>query len=100
VILNISLSQLIDSTSNNGTTKFTSNSLQIKPLIFGHAGPVRLILSTDSNSTGATTTPPTDDNPPIKTLVLTIGDGFEDYNHNDETLGKDDAHSHLILWQL
>jgi hypothetical protein len=31
---------------------------------------------------------------------MTCGDGFEDYNNNDETLGKDDARSHLILWQL
>ena len=97
VILNISLSQLIDSTSSNGGTKFASNSLQIKPLIFGHAGPVRLILSTDTNTSSTTSTVPTEE---MKTLVLTIGDGFEDYNHNDETLGKDDAHSHLILWQI
>ncbi|CAF3358005.1 unnamed protein product [Rotaria sp. Silwood1] len=91
VIINITVPQLIDSGSN----KLTASSLQLKGLSFGHAGPVRFIISTDttivSTSEEATS---------VKTLVLSIGDGFEDYTNNDETLGKDDALSHVIVWQL
>ncbi|CAF2791087.1 unnamed protein product [Rotaria sp. Silwood2] len=91
VLINITVPQLIDSGSN----KLTASSLQLKGLSFGHAGPVRFIISTDTNvistSEEATT---------VKTLVLSIGDGFEDYTNNDETLGKDDALSHVIVWQL
>ncbi|CAF4326176.1 unnamed protein product, partial [Rotaria sp. Silwood2] len=91
VLINITVPQLIDSGSN----KLTASSLQLKGLSFGHAGPVRFIISTDTNvistSEEATT---------VKTLILSIGDGFEDYTNNDETLGKDDALSHVIVWQL
>lgn len=82
----------MDSTSN----KLTANSLQLKGLSFGHTGPVRFILSTD------TTIVPTSDETTttVKTFVFSIGDGFEDYTNNDESLGKDDALSHVIVWQL
>ncbi|CAF4426855.1 unnamed protein product, partial [Adineta steineri] len=68
---------------------------QLKGLSLGHAGPVRFIISTDTTilSTSEETTS-------VKTVVLSIGDGFEDYANNDETLGKDDALSHVIVWQL
>ncbi|CAF3871802.1 unnamed protein product [Adineta steineri] len=91
VLINISVPQLIDS----GNNKVTANSLQLKGLSFGHAGPVRFIISTDTTilSTSEETTS-------VKTVVLSIGDGFEDYANNDETLGKDDALSHVIVWQL
>lgn len=87
VLINLTVGQLIDGTMN----KLTGNSLQIKGLTFGHAGPVRFILSTDRT---------TDDGTTMKTLVFTIGDGFEDFTNNDETLGKDDPLSHLIVWQI
>ncbi|CAF1236085.1 unnamed protein product [Rotaria sordida] len=91
VIITITVPQLIDS----GNNKLTASSLQLKGLSFGHAGPVRFIISTDttlvSTSEEATS---------VKTIVLSIGDGFEDYTNNDETLGKDDALSHVIVWQL
>ncbi|CAM2722468.1 unnamed protein product [Rotaria socialis] len=91
VLINISVPQLIDSGSN----KLIASSLQLKALSFGHAGPVRFIISTDT--TFASTS---EDSTGVKTLVLSIGDGFEDYTNNDETLGKDDALSHVIVWQL
>ena len=91
VIINISVPQLIDSSS----TKLMASSLQLKGLSFGHAGPVRFIISTDT-----TVVPTLEEATSIKTLVLTVGDGFEDYTNNDETLGKDDALSHVIVWQL
>jgi hypothetical protein len=53
---------------------------------------VRFIISTDISTAEETTS--------VKTLVFSIGDGFEDYANNDETLGKDDALSHVIVWQL
>lgn len=69
--------------------------MQLKSLSFGHAGPVRFILSTDTTVVSST-----DDSTSMKTIVLSIGDGFEDYATNDETLGKDDALPHVIVWQL
>ncbi|CAF1140330.1 unnamed protein product [Adineta steineri] len=95
IIVNLIIPQLIDLLSINGTSKLTLNSIQLKGLTFGHVGPVRFILSTDKNILSTT-----DDGSTIKTFVITIGDGFEDFNNNDETLGKDDALSHLILWNL
>lgn len=67
----------------------------MKCLPFGHVGPVRFIISTDKNLLLTT-----EEGATVKTFVVTIGDGFEDYTNNDETLGKDDAISHVILWQL
>lgn len=91
MLINLTFGQMIETpVSSNATNKLTASSFQLKGLTFGHAGPVRFILSTDTNDEGTTT----------KTLVLTIGDGFEDYASNDETLGKDDGLSHLIVWQL
>ncbi|UJR10864.1 hypothetical protein I4U23_015051 [Adineta vaga] len=91
VLLNISVPQLLDSSNN----KLTASSLQLKSLSFGHAGPVRFILSTD-----ATIVSSTDESTSMKTVVLSVGDGFEDYATNDESLGKDDALPHVIVWQL
>ena len=91
ILINLSVPKLIDSTSN----KLTANSLQLESLSFGHAGPVRFIISTDT-----TVVSTSDETTSIRTLVFTIGDGFEDYANNDETLGKDDALSHVIVWQL
>ena len=91
VLINISVPQLIDSANN----KLTASSLQLKGLSFGHAGPVRFIISTDT-----TVVSTSDESTSVKTLVLSIGDGFEDYTNNDESLGKDDALSHVIVWQL
>ena len=91
VILSISVPQMIDS----GNNKLIASSLQLKGLSFGHAGPVRFILSTDT-----TIVSPNDETSTLKTFVLSIGDGFEDYTNNDEGLGKDDALSHVIVWQL
>ncbi|CAF3389737.1 unnamed protein product [Rotaria sp. Silwood1] len=95
VILNLTIPQLIDSLSTNTNNKLTSNSIQLKGLSYGHAGPVRFIISIDKNFISTT-----EEGTTIKTFVITIGDGFEDYNNNDETLGKDDALSHLILWKI
>ena len=91
MLINISIPQLLDSTNN----KLTANSLQLKGLSFGHAGPVRFIISTDT-----TIVPTSDETTTVKTFVFSIGDGFEDYTNNDESLGKDDALSHVIVWQL
>jgi hypothetical protein len=91
VLINISVPQLIDSANN----KVTASSLQLKGLSFGHAGPVRFIISTDTTIVSTS-----DDSTSVKTLVFSIGDGFEDYTNNDESLGKDDALSHVIVWQL
>ena len=90
-MINISVSQLIDA----GNNKLTASSLHLKGLSFGHAGPVRFIISTDTTILSTS-----EESTSVKTLVLTIGDGFEDYTSNDETLGKDDALSHVIVWQL
>ncbi|CAF3382695.1 unnamed protein product [Rotaria sp. Silwood1] len=95
VILNLTIPQLIDSLSTSTNNKLTSNSIQLKGLSYGHAGPVRFIISIDKNFISTT-----EEGTTIKTFVITIGDGFEDYNNNDETLGKDDALSHLILWKI
>ena len=98
VIVNIHFPQLIDA-SNNATNKLSSSSLQVKTLPVGHAGPVRCIISTQ-----ATTLVTADEGATMRTLVLTIGDGFDEYasnnNNSNETLGRDDAVSHLILWTL
>lgn len=91
VLITISVPQLLDSVN----AKVTASALQLKSLAFGHAGPVRFIISTD-----ATVVSSTDDSPSTRTVVLSIGDGFEDYATNDETLGKDDALPHVIVWQL
>jgi hypothetical protein len=91
VLINISVPQLMDSVNN----KLTASSLQLKGLSFGHAGPVRFIISTDTTIVSTS-----DETTSVKTLVLSIGDGFEDYANNDESLGKDDALSHVIVWQL
>ncbi len=86
VLLNLTISQLIDSLS---TSKLTTNSIQLESLSFGHAGPVRFIISkTDDATTN------------LNTFVISIGDGFEDFTNNDENLGKDDALSHVIFWKL
>ena len=99
VLVNITVPQIIDSSSSssssNGTNRFPATSLQLKGLSCGHAGPVRSIISTDT-----TVVTPTEDAPTVKTIILTVGDGFEDYANNDETLGKDDSLSHVIVWQL
>jgi hypothetical protein len=95
VIINLTISQLIDSLSTNVINKLTSNSIQLKGLSFGHAGPVRFIISTDKNFISDT-----DETNCIQTFVTTIGDGFEDFNQEDQNLGKDDALSQLILWKL
>ncbi|CAF1189906.1 unnamed protein product, partial [Didymodactylos carnosus] len=91
IILNIAVPQ-IDSTM----TKI-GGALNVKGLAYGHAGPVRFLISADiaspENSSMQTS-------PVTKTLVLSGGDGFEDYQSYDETLGKDDAMCHVILWQL
>ncbi len=91
MLINISVPQLIDS----GHNKLTASALQLKGLSFGHAGPVRFIISTDT-----TVVSTSDETASVKTVVLSIGDGFEDYANNDETLGKEDALSHVIVWQL
>lgn len=95
VLINLTIPQLFDSLSINGTNKLTANSVQLKGLTVGHVGPVRFILGTEKNVLS-----PTDEGALMKSLVITIGDGFEDYTNNDESLGKDDALSHLILWEL
>jgi hypothetical protein len=56
---------------------------------------VRFIISTDKNFISDT-----DETNCIQTFVTTIGDGFEDFNQEDQNLGKDDALSQLILWKL
>ncbi|CAF1262464.1 unnamed protein product [Rotaria magnacalcarata] len=94
IIINLTIPQLIDSISTSGNNKLTLNSMQLKCLPFGYAGPVRFIISIDKNFLSTT-----DEGTIIKTFVMTIGDGFEDYTNNDESLGKDDALSHLILWE-
>ena len=94
VIVNIHFPQLIDA-SSNAMNKLSSNSLQVKTLPVGHAGPVRCIISTQP-----TTVTTADEGTTMKTPILTIGDGFDEYASNNETLGKDDAVSHLILWTL
>ena len=99
VILNIHFPQLMDA-SNNATNKLSSNSLQVKTLPMGHAGPVRCIISNQP-----TTLTTAEQGKTMKTQILTIGDGFDEYatnnnNSSNETLGKDDAVSHLVLWTL
>ncbi|CAF4458915.1 unnamed protein product, partial [Rotaria socialis] len=94
IIINLTIPQLIDTISTSGNNKLTLNSMQLKCLPFGYAGPVRFIISTDKSFLSTT-----DEGTIIKTFVITIGDGFEDYTNNDENLGRDDAFSHLILWE-
>jgi hypothetical protein len=36
----------------------------------------------------------------LDSFVISIGDGFENFNNNEENLGKDDALSHMIFWKL
>lgn len=95
ILINITVGQIMDSTSTSSMNKISGNSLQLKGLSFGHAGPVRFIISTDT-----TIVPMSDEGATTRTLVFTIGDGFEDYSTNNDSLGKDDALSHLIVWQL
>lgn len=96
ILLNVSLSQLIDPSTTNGINKLTGNSLQLKALPYGHAGPVRFILSMDRTISSDNDV----EGKTFQTSIFTMGDGFEDYQQNDENLGKDDSFSHLILWQL
>jgi hypothetical protein len=86
IILNLKISQLIDSLSTN---KLTSNSIQLESLSFGHAGPVRFIISKIEEGKNY-----------FNKFIISIGDGFEDFTNYDENLGKDDARSHLIFWNL
>ena len=81
-IIHLRISQLVDSLSTN---KLSSNSVQFECLSFGHAGPVRFFLSNIEEG---------------KRCLISIGDGFEDFNHNEQHFGKDDALSHLIFWKL
>jgi len=96
ILLNVSLSQLMDPSTTNGINKLTGNSLQLKALPYGHAGPVRFILSIDRTISSDNDV----EGKTFQTSIFTMGDGFEDYQQNDENLGKDDSFSHLILWQL
>ncbi len=83
IILNLTISQLIDSLSTN---KLTQNSIQLECLSFGHEGPGRFFISNNQQQ--------------INQFIISIGDGFEDFNNNEENLGKDDALSHLIFCKL
>ena len=82
VIINLRISQLVDSLSTN---KLSANSIQFECLAFGHAGPVRFFLSNIEEG---------------KRFLISIGDGFEDFNQHEEHFGKDDAFSHLIFWKV
>jgi hypothetical protein len=82
IILNLRISQLIDSLSTN---KLTTNSIQLESLSFGHAGPVRFILSKIDDGINN---------------IISIGDGFEDFINNDQNLGINDILTHLIFWKL
>lgn len=85
VIINLRISQLVDSLSTN---KLTANSIQLECVSFGHIGPVRFILSNIEE----------EENNLLNRLLISIGDGFEDLNNIDEqNLGKDDASSHLLF---
>ncbi|UJR34912.1 hypothetical protein I4U23_027690 [Adineta vaga] len=83
ILLNLTIPQLFDNLSINGTNKLILNSIQLKSLSVGHIGPVRIILSNKENQS-----------------IMTVGDGFENYQINNENFGKDDAINHLILWQF
>ena len=76
--IHLRISQLVHALSTN---KLSSNSNQFECLSFGRAGPVRFFLSNTEKG---------------KRFFVSIGDGFEDFNQNDEHFGKDDALS-LIL---
>ncbi len=86
IILHLTISQLIDSLAIN---KLTQNSIQLESLSFGHAGPVRFFISNIEQGTNK-----------LNSFIISIGDGFENFNHNEENLGKDDALSHMICWKL
>ncbi|CAF1243460.1 unnamed protein product [Adineta ricciae] len=91
ILLNLTIPQLVDNLSIHGTNKFNLNSIQLKSLSYGHVGPVRFCLSMDKFNFR---------NENFKRFLMTIGDGFDDYQNLDENLGKDDALAHLILWQF
>ena len=86
IILHSTISQLFDLLLVN---KLNQNSIQLECLSFGHAGPVRYFLSNIEQETNQ-----------LNSFVVSIGDGFENFNQNEENLGKDDALSHLIFWKL
>jgi hypothetical protein len=87
IILHLTISQLIDSLTIN---RLTQNSIQLEFSSFSHAaGPVKFFLSNIEQETHQ-----------LNSFVISIGDGFENFNQNEENLGKDDALSHLIFWKL
>jgi hypothetical protein len=87
IILHSTISQLIDSLSMN---KLNQNSIQLECLSFGHAGPVRFFISNNIEQ----------ETNQLDSFVISIGDGFENFNNNEENFGKDDALSHMIFWKL
>lgn len=70
VIVNLRISQFVDWLSTN---KLSANWIQFECWSFGHAGPVRLFLSTIEEG---------------KRSLISIGDGFEDFNQHEERFGK------------
>ena len=81
---------------------------------YGHTGHVRFLTSVELNSTGspdsgsrtAGTLPSSSGNkPPATTLVISGGDGYEDFrsssaNSANEVAGREDSTNHLLLWQI
>ena len=80
------MSQINDSLIVN---KLTQNSIQLECLSYGHEGPVKFIISKKSEQIDH-----------LNTFIISIGDGFENFDQNQENLGKDDALYHLIFWKL
>lgn len=52
----------------------------------GHTGHVRFLTYVETSSQ--------------QIMVVSGGDGFEDYSMSDETTGRDDSTNHLLIWRV
>lgn len=125
VILTIPMPR-ITSTSTRGSISTPS----VTGLVFGHTGHVRFLTCVELTAPSSPTTPKpkteeeeTDDKPEnlaihdihrrssmaattatmaTRMLVISGGDGYEDFRNNstNEVAGRDDSTNHLLLWQV
>ncbi|CAE1228221.1 ARHGEF17 [Acanthosepion pharaonis] len=111
------------------TARSTINCPTVTGLVYGHTGHVRFLTSVelpnnttqkmDPNNIKASGSPPPEGNLSLqeiqrrssmattatmatRMLVISGGDGYEDFRNNvaNEAAGRDDSTNHLLLWQV
>jgi len=86
---------------NNGKPNYGPNQKPvIQTLDHGHAGPVRFIASTEVSERRGSIDKRRMSTPTAKkSILITGGDGWEEYN-TTENNGEEDAKPYLLLWRL